>query len=289
LAEQTAIFNPPQDFRLIQHQALPGFILNESVSEPAARTPRHTHDQAHLTLIVAGHCWERYQGLKRELSPLTVIYFHPGESHAIDVFNQPLRTFDLELKADWLADKLAQPIAPTALLDNKSRALAGLATRLYREFKEPDDVAQLAMEGLTLEILAALARISTPGKPRQAPPWLRQVVEQIHAGYATTLTLQELARTAGVHPSYLVEVFRTHQQCTPGEFIRRVRIEQAIQQMANVRLSLADIAFNTGFTDQSHFTRIFKRATGLTPAQYRQLKFGTKPMPTTRILYKTKQ
>lgn len=274
MAEQTARPDPPQDFRLLQHQALPGFILNESIGRPAAQTPRHTHDQAHLTLIVAGHCLERYQGRARELAPRTLIYFHPGESHAIDVFKQPLRTFDLELKTEWLIDKLTRPIAPTALLDSASQALAGLAMRLYCEFKEPDDVAQLAMEGLTLEMLASLARMPMPAKHPPAPRWLPRVIELIHAESARSLSLPELAHTAGVHPSHLVEVFRKHQRCTPGEFIRRVRVEQAIQQMANARVPLADIALATGFTDQSHFTRVFKRITGLTPAQYRRLKFG---------------
>lgn len=289
MAKQSATVNPAQDFRLIHQQVLPGFILNESVSKPAAHTPRHTHNEAHLTLIVAGHCQERYQGRERELAPLTVIYFHPGESHAIQVFKHPLQTFDLEFKADWLAGKLAHPIAPTALLDYKSRALAGLAARLYREFKEPDDVAQLVMEGLTLEILAALARVSAQRKPQSAPRWLSRVTEQIYAECARSLSLVELAQTAGVHPSHLVEVFRTHQQCTPGEFIRRVRVEHAIQLMTDARRSLADIACNAGFTDQSHFTRVFKRATGLTPAQYRRLKFDTRPVPNTRGLYKTEQ
>lgn len=289
MAKQSALANPAPDFRLIQQQALPGFLLNESVSKPAAYTPRHTHDQAHLTLIVAGHCQERYQGRERQLAPLTVIYFHPGESHAIQVFKQPLHTFDLELKTEWLAGKLSHPIAPTALLDYKSRALAELAARLYREFKAPDSMTELAMEGLTLEILAALARVSSHQKLRQAPRWLSRVIEQIHAECAHPLSLVELAQTAGVHPSHLVEVFRTHQQCTPGEFIRRVRVEHAIQQMLDARLSLADIAFNTGFTDQSHFTRVFKQATGLTPAQYRRLKCDPLPVPNTRILYKTEQ
>lgn len=287
MAEQTTAVNPVQGFRLIQHQTLPGFILNESISQPAAHTPRHSHDQAHLTLIVAGHCQERYQGRERELAPLTVIYFHPGETHAIQVFNQPLQTFDLELKADWLADKLAHPIAPTALLNYKSQALAGLAARLYREFKEPDDVAQLAMEGLVLEILADLARGSGHSKPRQAPRWLAKVLEQIQAEYAQPLSLKELAQIAGVHPAHLVEVFRQHQQCTPGEFIRHTRIKRAIQQMKDARVSLADIAINNGFTDQSHFTRVFKRATGLTPAQYRRLKAAPNPVPNIRIPYKT--
>ena len=279
--------NPAPDFRLIQHLATPNFILNESVSRQAVAVPRHTHEQAHLTLIVAGHCQENYQQRVRELAPLTASYFHPGEYHAIRVFNQPLRTFDLEFDSAWLKRLLAKPIAADALLDQPSPAIAGLTTRLYWEFKELDDVAQLAMEGLALEILAGLARAATGGQAKAAPRWLKQVVEKVRDEFARPLTLTELAQAAGVHPAHLAQVFRRHQHCTPGEFIRRVRVEQAIQLLARPGLSLAEISLATGFSDQSHLSRVFKRVTGLTPARFRQLNFDARPVQNTRESSKT--
>jgi AraC family transcriptional regulator len=279
--------NPPQDFRLIQQLALPGFILTESVGKQKVSVPRHTHEQAHLTLIMEGYCQESYQGRMRELAPLTAIYFHPGESHAIRVFNQSLRTFDLDFNSEWVKRCLEYPVAADALLNQPSFPIAGLVTRLYREFKEMDDVARLAMEGLALEILAELARASRGGKPKSAPHWLRQVVELVRDEFARPLTLTELAQTAGVHPSHLAQVFRQHQHCTLGEFIRQVRVEQAIQLLIDSDISLAEIALATGFSDQSHFSRIFKRVTSLTPARFRQIKLGTNPVQNAHVSCKT--
>jgi AraC-like DNA-binding protein len=128
------------------------------------------------------------------------------------------------------------------------------------------------MEGLTLEILAELVRVSKRVKMKTAPHWLRRVVDLIRTEYARSFTLSELAQVANVHPAYLAQVFRAHYHCTLGEFVRQLRIECAIQQMAEPNASLADIALATGFSDQSHFSRVFKRMTGLTPAQFRQLQ-----------------
>jgi AraC family transcriptional regulator len=280
--------NPSQDFRLIQHLPLSNFILNEDVVKQGVSVPRHSHEQAHLTLIVEGHCQENYQGKARELAPLTAIYFHPGESHAIQVFDQPLRTFDIEFNSVWLKRLLSKPIATDALLEKPSPSISELTTRLYLEFKELDEVAHLAMEGLALEILANLARASKNGKSKTAPRWLRRVVEMVRDEFARPLSLTELAQVAGVHPSHLAQVFRQHQHCTPGEFIRRVRVEQAVQLLAEPDLSLAEISLATGFSDQSHFSRIFKRVTGLTPARFRQLKLDANSVQNTRESCKTR-
>jgi AraC family transcriptional regulator len=126
----------------------------------------------------------------------------------------------------------------------------------------------LAVEGLLLEMVAALTRSASI--PQDGPVWLRRVEDLLRSRFSETITLGELAEEAGVHPIYLASVFRKRFGCSVGEFVRQLRVDRAATLLAHPRTSLAEIAFLTGFADQSHFTRIFKRATGLTPAAYRQ-------------------
>lgn len=279
--------NLDQICRIVRRQKLSGFALCDSYFVDEVVVPAHSHDQTHITLILKGACYETYLGKTRTLEPLIVTYFHPGESHALRVLNRNFRTFDIELNDDWLGRLLERPIAPAALVDNQNNSIAWLTTRLYQEFKEMDDVSGLAMEGLVLEMLAALARASKPVKTKRSPRWLRRVVETVQDEFARPLTLSELAKTAGVHPSHLAQVFREHYRCALGEFIRRIRVERAIEQMADPDASLSDISLATGFSDQSHFSRVFKRVTGMTPAQYRRLNLNTTPVQNTRESSKT--
>ena len=260
--------------------------MAEAVSRDECLTPAHSHDQAHLTIIVEGFCEEVYNGKTRDIPPLAVSYFHPGERHSLRVFNAPTRSFDLEIGKQWL-DRLPRPITPTTMIAPPHSALSGLMTRLYREFKEPDEMSSLAIEALSLEMLVEIARASKGARAKKSPVWLSRVVELIRDEYARNITLSELAQIADVHPSHLVQVFRDHHQCTPGAFIRRVRIEQAMRQISHSSTTLADVSVDVGFTDQSHFTRVFKRLTGMTPAQYRNLNVSPNSVPGIRGLYKT--
>ena len=89
--------------------------------------------------------------------------------------------------------------------------------------------------------------------------------ELLRARFSESLTLNTIAASAAVHPVHLVRTFRRFHQSTVGEHLRRLRIEFASQQLADTDAPLADIALASGFADQSHFTRTFKRLTGLTP------------------------
>lgn len=145
-----------------------------------------------------------------------------------------------------------------------------LAMRLYREFQQPDSVSPLVMEGLTLELLAAISRSITRTHEPIPPRWLRTVTELLEARYQENLSLVEIAASVDVHPSHLTRVFRQHCHCSVGDYVRRLRMEYIRCQLTTSDLSLGEVALAAGFADQSHFTKTFKRALGITPAEYRR-------------------
>jgi AraC family transcriptional regulator len=73
-----------------------------------------------------------------------------------------------------------------------------------------------------------------------------------------------------VHPAHLSRAFRTHFKVSLGSYLRRLRLDWAREQLVHSAASLASVALAAGFADQSHFTRAFKRYTGLTPNTYRR-------------------
>jgi AraC family transcriptional regulator len=95
-------------------------------------------------------------------------------------------------------------------------------------------------------------------------------VAALHARAPESAGLTELAAIAQVHPAHLARTFRVSFDCTIGEYTRRLRVAQARELLASSALSIAAIAAECGFADQSHMTRVFRREVGVPPAVYRR-------------------
>lgn len=110
-------------------------------------------------------------------------------------------------------------------------------------------------------------------KGREVPEWAKELKEIIQDQIDTnlTLSLKEISQSLNVHPSYLSREFSKYfDNLSFGDYIRKLRIEKSIALLKDPKYSLAEIAYLTGFSDQSHFNRVFKNNTGKTPSAYRK-------------------
>lgn len=110
-------------------------------------------------------------------------------------------------------------------------------------------------------------------KSGKVPAWAKELKEIIQDQIDTnlTLSLKELSESLDVHPSYLSREFSKYfDDLSFGDYIRKLRIEKAIVLLNDQKNTLAEIAYLTGFSDQSHFNRIFKKYTGKNPSEYRK-------------------
>lgn len=106
---------------------------------------------------------------------------------------------------------------------------------------------------------------------KKIPAWAIEVKEMIQDQIDTNLTLKELSKSLKVHPAYLSREFSKYfNNFSFGDYIRKLRIEKAIEYLKSSEYSLTKIAYLTGFSDQSHFTRIFKKHTGQSPSSFRK-------------------
>ena len=121
-----------------------------------------------------------------------------------------------------------------------------------------------------MEVLAAMVRNDALQiKPRRSD-WLKAVCACLNERYREALTLKELAEEAQVHPVHLARSFQKRYQCSIGEFVRRLRVAAACDEITDSDLPLAEIAARNGFSDQSHLCRAVKEKTGLSPRQLRR-------------------
>jgi AraC family transcriptional regulator len=85
----------------------------------------------------------------------------------------------------------------------------------------------------------------------------------------TDVSVTTLAAEERMHPVALARAFRRHLGCSLTAYRRRARIRRAVELLSSTRMPLADVAMESGFTDQSHLCRIFRSDVGVTPAFFR--------------------
>ena len=88
------------------------------------------------------------------------------------------------------------------------------------------------------------------------------------------MSLRQLAAAADVHPVYAARMFRRHVGCAMRTFVHRLRVLHASRLIAQGGVSLASLAVDSGFCDQSPMTHVFKQVTGVTPTAYRRAVRG---------------
>jgi AraC family transcriptional regulator len=198
-----------------------------------------------------------------------MVAFHPpGESHAETFNGEAVASFNVEVGTDWLyqLSELSYPLDRPAEFHGGS--IATLAMQLFSEFENATD-ATLSIETLTMEILASLSGVTSTRLNAVQPRWLTNTRSLLDAHFRDPITLCRVAREVGVHPVHFATTFRRFYGCSVGEYVRRRRLEFARERLAEPEHTLAQIALDAGFADQSHLTRAFKRFTGKTPSQYR--------------------
>jgi AraC family transcriptional regulator len=146
-----------------------------------------------------------------------------------------------------------------------------LGSQLSKEIRRSDTAAGLAIEGMILEILSEIARREDSCDKGGKPQWLLRARDLISDRFMEPITLAEIAEEIGVHPAHLASTYRRHFGMTVGEQIRRRRIEVAKHRLENSSTPISEIALECGFSDQSHFGKVYRQLTGATSGDSRRL------------------
>jgi AraC family transcriptional regulator len=219
----------------------------------------------YLALVLEGSLEKTFPRRTLELRAASALTMPSGARHAARFGPDGARIVIVRPQAP------SSRVAPclTRLVELKEHELSWLAWRLAAELRAADSAAPLAAEGLALELLATATRDPRPTRRSPSPAWLDEAEDLLRSASGECLRLGPLARAVDVHPAHLAREFRARHGISVGEYGRRLRLSTAAARLATTDRPLVEIASEAGFADQSHFTRLFRRYVGLTPARYR--------------------
>lgn len=260
---------------------LPGLVLGQARFE-TTHFDRHFHLDTHIGVVTDG---VQRQSFRREvtfLAPGGISLMPPGEIHdGTRHADQPFTLLTYRVSPALLTDlsedltETARPV-PVAAITFDQPEVSQRLIRLHRLLTAGSDsppAPELAAQSEWLALLAALLlhSHSLPPPPPAGPLGarrLRQVQGYCLDRLAEKISLEDLATVCGLGRFQFLRQFHASVGMTPYAWLLRLRLEQACALLAEGRQTIAAVAQDTGFHDQSHFNRAFRRAYGVAPSGY---------------------
>lgn len=169
------------------------------------------------------------------------------------------------------------------LLPREDRELIAVLEQLFTAMREPTDGCKLFVQGCLYQFLGFVIRDklydqsgTIARRNRNQQTSLKNAITYIEENYAGHISLDDLARAAGMNRKYFCSFFHNMTHRTPVEYLNSYRIEQACEQLLNTDLTVAEIAGRCGFSDVSYFTKTFHRYMGITPLNCRKKRHPAK-------------
>jgi AraC-like DNA-binding protein len=231
----------------------------------------HWHPELFIAVTDYGHAKFRYRGGFHTAARGAVFVHHPGEPHSGGPIGSEGWTYRSIYVPETLFKRLTTstsvPFFGDDVIDDS--ILAGIFRRFHQSLQTRS--SRLRRESYLIGVLAWLRRYHSQPRvahaTRREPISVRRAKEFLHANLAEDVSASALARAAGLSPYHLIRVFHRDIGLTPHAYQLSIRVRRA-KDLLRAGISVADVALQTGFYDQPHFTKVFKSHVGVTPGKY---------------------
>jgi AraC-like DNA-binding protein len=242
---------------------------------------RHTHDGFAIGVIECGAETFYYRGETHVAPEGSVVVIDPGEVHTGQAVTREGWKYRMIYPAADLLARAASEAAGQERDVPTFRMPAIYDPVLFENLRQTHIVLEQSPSALERETrllwtLVQLVRRYATGRTVPSPlgaehDALSRARQYIHDHYAEDISLETLAQTAHLSPFHLSRLFRERLGLPPHVYLTQLRISRA-KDLLNCGWSIADVALATGFADQSHFNKAFKRTVGVAPGQYRKIR-----------------
>jgi len=247
----------------------PGFVVDMTRYPAEFELGTHQHEHANLCIVLEG-AFTEWSGCRERLCRAGTLIAKPrAEAHRDRFHGRGARCVNVAVEHDRLAQIQDAFSALMELRIDADPSLLVSGHRLSAELSRPDELSPLVVEGLVLELIAGTLRNSLPRR-RPTEDWVAQARDYLHERFRESVSLAAVARAVERHPVTVAQQFRARYGMSVGEYVRRLRVDHVARRLVASRETLASLAAEAGFTDQSHMQRTFKACLGQTPAAFRR-------------------
>lgn len=189
--------------------------------------------------------------------------------------------FDLSLSPDQAFESITKiakehPYMKVILLEDVQNAdhlqvalRLGVIDYLVKPLKLEETQAAIHRAIISINEIS-LYKMETSSTKTAQDENIQSIMQYIHAHYYDeNLTLDQVAKSLFLSPSYISRSFKEIVGLTFKEYLQYYRIEQAKKQLRSTSLSISDISENVGYSNLTYFSRVFKKVTSYTPTRYR--------------------
>ncbi len=271
---------PDEDFAVWQSKQLEGISFFKANFKKFSYD-RHTHDEYALGVIEEGVQIFTHKGKSWTAPAGSIITVNPDEVHD----GRALSESGYRYRMLYLDPELIQEILKEhegireKLFFREPRIensdLAGNLSRILNHLEKLDCREQLEAEALLYPLIAELFSTHAAGtgsRPmKKSTLSVERTLEYIKSRASSNISLEELADIAGLSRFHFLRVFKEATGCSPHFFQIQKRLQIARQEIIRGS-TLRDAALNAGFSDQSHLSRRFKAAFGMTPGQFQKIQ-----------------
>jgi AraC-like DNA-binding protein len=260
----------PRDFAVWRVGGLQDLELQRAERAATRRTP-HVHGEFEIAIIERGAQRIRRRGTTTVAGEGTIVVIPPGEVHAhepLEGTDAASRSFFPDLAALSEASSVATPSFRDLVMHDAG--LGRYIGALHRMLETPGSA--LARETHAVFAATTLVQRHGSGGSTEAPTpecdrIIKRVREYLHDRLDANVSLSELSELTGLPPTRLVRAFQHGIGMAPHAYHVQIRVNRAKQLLASGQ-GVAAVAGATGFVDQSHLTRHFRRCVGVTPGMY---------------------
>ncbi|HLW00115.1 MAG TPA: helix-turn-helix domain-containing protein [Ktedonobacterales bacterium] len=272
--------------RLSSADYVPHASLSMQVYRPVVGEPLgvHWHEFYEVHFILAGSGMHLLNGTTQRLLPGALFLLTPADFHALTPHpGQPLELFNVVFTEEVLSAELRQLLFASedqlfALVEEECRtALEAEFRRLQTEAAEQRAGYQLIMRATLERLLVDLSRrcaqaSHSSGRALASPHQqsLHQALTYIQHHFREPLSLDEVARQAGLSPHYFSECFHKTTGLTFQGYVQDLRLRFASALLGVSQVPVTTIAASAGFASLAHFERVFKRRFGQSPRAYQR-------------------